>query len=257
MVTLTSVARPGNKRDSCGGGRAEHSLAHRVVSRCARGTGGPDEPATGVDASGDDRRRTVPRRAVERRAPPGGPPGAGRTTSSVIVKEAAESPEQRLLVAEYDGEPAGAVLLRVTPMTPLNLEPTVQALSPHVTPSYRGKGIGSALMEAAVLWAEELGIGHITTAAAVVLAQRQPVHGPALARARRRCSARPRPRWSAPSSPPSSRPAPGSRDRTAGRRHLGQVLAARRALGQSGPDDRTPATRVLTSRLTVAVALAD
>jgi GNAT superfamily N-acetyltransferase len=84
----------------------------------------------------------------------------------IIVKEAAESPERRLILAEYDGEPAGAVLLRVTPMTPLNLEPTVQALAPHVTPSFRGKGIGSALMEAAVLWAEDLGIAHITTAAA-------------------------------------------------------------------------------------------
>jgi predicted N-acetyltransferase YhbS len=82
-----------------------------------------------------------------------------------IVKEAAESAEQRLLVAEYDGEPAGAVLLRVTAMTPLNLEPTVQALAPTVTQSFRSKGIGSALMESAVLWAEEMGIGHITTAA--------------------------------------------------------------------------------------------
>ena len=99
----------------------------------------------------------------------------------IIVKEAAESPERRLLIAEYDGEPAGAVLLRVTPMTPLNLEPTVQALAPHVTPSFRGKGIGSALMEAAVLWAEDLGIGHITYGRAGVVAQRQPVHGPALA----------------------------------------------------------------------------
>ena len=83
----------------------------------------------------------------------------------LIVKEAAESAERRLLIAEYDGEPAGAVLLRVVSMTPLNLEPTVQALAPHVTTSFRGKGIGSALMEAAVLWAEDLGIGHITTAA--------------------------------------------------------------------------------------------
>lgn len=83
-----------------------------------------------------------------------------------IVKEAAESAERRLLIADYDGEPAGAVLLRVTPMTPLNLEPTVQALAPHVTPTFRGKGIGSALMESAVQWAEDLGIPHITTAAA-------------------------------------------------------------------------------------------
>ncbi len=84
----------------------------------------------------------------------------------LIVKEAAASAERRLLIAEYDGEPAGAVLLRVAPMTPLNLEPTVQALAPYVTASFRGKGIGSALMEAAVLWAEDLGISHITTAAA-------------------------------------------------------------------------------------------
>jgi GNAT superfamily N-acetyltransferase len=84
----------------------------------------------------------------------------------LIVKEAAESPERRLLIAEYGGEPAGAVLLRVVPMTPLNLEPTVQAVAPHVTPSFRARGIGSALMEAAVLWAEDLGINHISTAAA-------------------------------------------------------------------------------------------
>lgn len=84
----------------------------------------------------------------------------------LIVKEAAESPERRLLVAEYAGEPAGAVLLRVVPMSPLNLEPSVQAVAPHVTPSFRGKGIGSALMEAAVLWAEDLGVSHISTAAA-------------------------------------------------------------------------------------------
>jgi len=84
----------------------------------------------------------------------------------LIVKEAAESPERRLLIAEYGGEPAGAVLLRVVPMSPLNLEPSVQAVAPHVAPSLRGKGIGSALMEAAVLWAEDLGISHISTAAA-------------------------------------------------------------------------------------------
>ena len=99
----------------------------------------------------------------------------------LIVKEAAESPEQRLLVAEYDGQPAGAVLLRVTPMTPLNLEPTVQALAAHVTLSFRGKGIGSALMEAAVLWAEDLGHRPHHDGRAGVLAQRQPVPGPALA----------------------------------------------------------------------------
>ena len=147
----------------------------------------------------------------------------------LIVKEAAASAERRLLVAEYDGEPAGAVLLRVIPMTPLNLEPTVQALAAHVTLSFRSKGIGSALMEAAVLWAEDLGIGHITTAA------------PASSRSGNRFLARlslgPQAVFRASSTPlvraklaalqPTSARITG---RAAGRRHLGQVLAARRAL---------------------------
>ena len=121
------------------------------------------------------------------------------------------------------------MLLRVTPMTPLNLEPTVQAFSPHVTPSYRGKGIGSALMEAAVLWAEDLGIAHLTTSA------------PSSSRSGNRFMARlslgPQAVLRASTTtmvraklvalqPTSAR----ITERMAGRRHLGQVLAARRAL---------------------------
>ncbi len=154
----------------------------------------------------------------------------------IIVKEAAESAEQRLLLAEYDGEPAGAVFLRVTPMTPLNLEPTVQALAAHVTPSFRGKGIGSALMEAAVLWAEDLGIGHLTTAA------------PSSSRSGNRFMARlslgPQAVFRASSTPlvraklaalqPSSA---RITERMAGRRHLGQVLAARRQLSRRTSED--------------------
>jgi GNAT superfamily N-acetyltransferase len=149
----------------------------------------------------------------------------------LIVKEAAESAERRLLLAEYDGEPAGAVLLRVLPMTPLNLEPTVQAVAPSVTPSFRGKGIGSALMEAAVLWAEDLGIAHITTAA------------PSGSRSGNRFMARlslgPKATLRASSTPlvraklaamqPTSARAS---DRVAGRRHIVQVLAARRQLSR-------------------------
>lgn len=150
----------------------------------------------------------------------------------LIVKEAAESPEKRLLVAEYDGEPAGAVLLRVVPMTPLNLEPTVSAMAPHVVPSFRGKGIGSALMEAAVVWAEELGIGHLTTAA------------PSGSRTGNRFMARlslgPQAVFRASTTPlvrsklAALQPAPA---RPAGRRHLGQVLAARRQLHRRTVED--------------------
>src|SRR5690606_29461784 len=48
-----------------------------------------------------------------------------------IIKAASASPDERLVVAEHDGRPAGAVLLRLGTVSPLNLEPTVQVLSPH------------------------------------------------------------------------------------------------------------------------------
>lgn len=83
----------------------------------------------------------------------------------LIIKAASASPEQRLIVALCDGVLAGAVLLRVSTLTSLNLEPTVQAISPHVFPQFRRRGIGQALMECAVAFAEEIGVGHLTTAA--------------------------------------------------------------------------------------------
>src|SRR4051794_38978072 len=156
------------------------------------------------------------------------------TDLELIVKEAAESAERRLVVAEYDGEPAGAVLLRVTPMTPLNLEPTVQALAPHVTPSFRGKGIGSVLMEAAVLWAEDLGVATITTAADSSsrsgnrFMARLSLRPQAILRA----SATPLVRAKLTSLQPASA---RITDRTAPRRH--RLLAARRQLSRRTVDD--------------------
>lgn len=82
-----------------------------------------------------------------------------------VIEAAAESPSDRLVIAEYDGEVAGAVHLRCTTMSPINLEPLVQAISPHVFPQFRRRGVGRALMEAAVSYAEELGIGYVATAA--------------------------------------------------------------------------------------------
>ena len=84
----------------------------------------------------------------------------------LVIKIAEESPEERLVVAEYDGEPAGAVHLQVTTISPINLEQTVRALAPTVVPSLRRHGVGRTLMEAALGFAEELGVGHLSTAAA-------------------------------------------------------------------------------------------
>lgn len=82
----------------------------------------------------------------------------------VLIKTAEESAEQRLVIAEYAGEPAGAVLLRLDTVTPMNPEPCLQVFSPHVTQSMRRKGVGRSLIEAAVTFAEELNCGQVATA---------------------------------------------------------------------------------------------
>lgn len=82
-----------------------------------------------------------------------------------VIAAVLASDQQRIVVAEYDGKFAGAVHLEHTTMSAVNLEPVVRALSPHVLAPYRRHGIGTALMESAVTWAEELGITHVATAA--------------------------------------------------------------------------------------------
>ena len=83
----------------------------------------------------------------------------------LLIKASTASSQQRIVVADYDGQVAGAVLLRLTTLTALNLEPVVEAVSPHVFPQYRRHGIGSSLMECAVTFADEQGVAHVMTAA--------------------------------------------------------------------------------------------
>lgn len=87
------------------------------------------------------------------------------TDLELAIKAAGASSEERLVVADIEGQAVGAVFLRVTTMTPINLEPVVQAISPHVLPAYRRRGIGCLLMDQAVLFAEEVGVAHVATAA--------------------------------------------------------------------------------------------
>ena len=144
-----------------------------------------------------------------------------------VIESAAESPVDRLVIAEYDGEVAGAVHLRCTTMTPINLEPLVQAVAPHVFPQFRRRGVGRALMESAVSYAEELGIAHVATAAAsgsrdanrfmarLALGPQAVLRVAATHVVRAKLTAQ--------------RPVTGSSGR-----HLTQVLAARRSMRRSG-----------------------
>ncbi len=82
----------------------------------------------------------------------------------LVIKGAAASPEQRFIVVEYDDHVAGAVFLRLSTVSPINLEPCVQSVQPRVFDQYRRRGVGRTLMEAAVAFAEENGVLHVTTA---------------------------------------------------------------------------------------------
>lgn len=83
-----------------------------------------------------------------------------------VVSQSHDREDRCVAVAEIDGVVAGAVYLEATTLTPLNREPAVLAVSPHVFPQFRRRGVGSSLMEAACRFAEQHGITHISTAAA-------------------------------------------------------------------------------------------
>ena len=83
-----------------------------------------------------------------------------------VLERVSTEPNQRIVIAEYDGQVAGAVHLQAATISSLNLEPVVRALSPAVRPEHRRHGIGRMLMEAAVVFAEERGVGYVATAVA-------------------------------------------------------------------------------------------
>lgn len=82
-----------------------------------------------------------------------------------VVHEVGQHEDRRVLVAVVEGTVVGAVYLQAATVTPINLEPALLTVSPHVLASHRRHGIGHALVEAAVAWAEELGIAYVATAA--------------------------------------------------------------------------------------------
>jgi GNAT superfamily N-acetyltransferase len=82
-----------------------------------------------------------------------------------VIADCEGREDRYIAVAEFDGEVAGAVLLEATTLSPLNLEPMVMAVSPHVLPAFRRRGVGTALIDAAARFAESQGVGTVATAA--------------------------------------------------------------------------------------------
>jgi GNAT superfamily N-acetyltransferase len=73
--------------------------------------------------------------------------------------------DQRLLVASIDDRVAGAVHLLRAPLSPIHSESAVYVLHLQVVDEFRRHGVGRALMEAVVTWAEEKASTHVIAAA--------------------------------------------------------------------------------------------
>lgn len=83
------------------------------------------------------------------------------------VAAIAADPDQRLLVAELDDQIVGAVHLVRGPLSPLHAETAIHVLHLHVRDDCRRHGVGRALMEATVTWAEEKDTSYVLAAASV------------------------------------------------------------------------------------------
>jgi GNAT superfamily N-acetyltransferase len=79
------------------------------------------------------------------------------------LKLIADDPESRALVAVLDDRVVGMTVLTVTPYAPLFDQRAVHAHYLHVRDGYRKRGVGRALLSAAVSFADEIGAEHVIT----------------------------------------------------------------------------------------------
>jgi GNAT superfamily N-acetyltransferase len=77
------------------------------------------------------------------------------------IRLALADDDVRIVVAELAGEFAGAVHLSVRAIGPMSPERAVHASHLRVAPELRRRGVGRVLVESAVAWAEEQGLGHV------------------------------------------------------------------------------------------------
>ncbi|MGH3444877.1 MAG: GNAT family N-acetyltransferase [Nocardioidaceae bacterium] len=91
----------------------------------------------------------------------------GYHVTKASVARIAADPDQRLLVAVVEQRTVAAVHLVRAPLSPLSEAAAVQVTHLHVLESHRRLGVGHALMEATVSWAEEKDTEHVLAAASV------------------------------------------------------------------------------------------
>jgi len=197
---------------------------HQVLVRDA----GPEDVEALLDIWSD----------LVRRTPERSPEHAPADDARAAVSRIAADPDERLLVGLIDGEVVGAAHLVCSRISPLQTDVAVSINHLHVLPGYRRNGLGRALVEAALAWAEERETSHVLATASVTsrdanrflarlgLAQVATVRAVAVGALRAKL----------PVEPPACARVTGRSQRT-----VGQVLAQRRLLrrAQGGAGEPT------------------
>lgn len=93
--------------------------------------------------------------------------GSAETEAANAVARIAADPDERLLVGVVDDQVVGAVHLLRAGISPVHNETAIHLTHLHVLGGHRRHGVGKALMEAAVSWAEEKDTTHLIAAASV------------------------------------------------------------------------------------------
>ncbi len=93
---------------------------------------------------------------------------AAGLSSEISVAQAVDrqgdGSDMRILVADVDGEVAGCAFLRVGVVSPVHDDHAVHMSHLQVDSRYSRQDVGSSLVEAALTWAEQRGIGTLLAA---------------------------------------------------------------------------------------------
>jgi GNAT superfamily N-acetyltransferase len=117
----------------------------------------PEDAAALIEVWGDFRRSAADR----------GSPGAAQAEAATAVARIAADPDQRLLVGVLEDKVVGAAHLIRGGVSPIHTETAIHVTHLHVLGTHRRHGVGKALIEAAVTWAEEKDTNHLLAAASV------------------------------------------------------------------------------------------
>ena len=82
--------------------------------------------------------------------------------STRALAQMAADPDERMLVGLLDDKIVAAVHLRRAPLSPLHTETAIHTSYLVVLPEHRRHGYARALLDAALVWAEEKDVSHIT-----------------------------------------------------------------------------------------------